>query len=107
MPTQATGNWYEVSNRDMDWLKEVDGYNLSYIREDDQAALVGQQRVHGPERNAGIDVLEDVVAGLQGGWGIRSAAVFFAIFQACSSIASVRTSTATPRATTAPHPTSQ
>lgn len=38
--TQATGNWYEISNKDLDWLAEVDGYNLSYIREGDTSPLI-------------------------------------------------------------------
>ncbi|MDF1751198.1 MAG: VWA domain-containing protein [Verrucomicrobiales bacterium] len=46
--TQATGNWYEVSNKAMTWLNEVDGYNLSYIREDDQAALISTDEYKAP-----------------------------------------------------------
>lgn len=36
---QPTGSWYEIASRDFDWLKEVDGYNLSYTRGGDAAAL--------------------------------------------------------------------
>ncbi|MDF1813106.1 MAG: VWA domain-containing protein [Verrucomicrobiales bacterium] len=46
--TQATGNWYEVSNKDMPWLNEVDGYNLSYIRDEDQAALITTDEYKAP-----------------------------------------------------------
>ncbi len=46
--TQPTGNWFEISNRDLPWLKEVDGYNLSYIREGDQAALISTDEYKAP-----------------------------------------------------------
>ncbi len=38
--TQSTGRWYEFSQSDLDWTSQVDGYNLSYLREGDEAALV-------------------------------------------------------------------
>lgn len=37
---KSTGRWHEIARRDADWLPEVDGYNLSYLREGDEAALV-------------------------------------------------------------------
>ncbi len=45
---QATGNWYELSNRDLDWLDQVGGYNLSYIREGDRAALISTDEYKAP-----------------------------------------------------------
>ncbi len=38
--TQSSGRWYEVARKDTDWLPAVDGYNLSYLRDGDEAALV-------------------------------------------------------------------
>ena len=46
--TQATGNWFTLSNRDLPWLKQVDGYNLSYLREGDEAALVSTDEYAAP-----------------------------------------------------------
>jgi len=46
--TQPTGNWYEVANRDLEWLTEVDGYNLSYVREGDRAALISTDDYNAP-----------------------------------------------------------
>ncbi len=37
---KSTGRWHELASRDADWLPAVDGYNLSYLREGDEAALV-------------------------------------------------------------------
>lgn len=31
--TKAAGGWFEISSQTQDWLKEADGYNLSYLRE--------------------------------------------------------------------------
>ena len=45
---QATGSWYEISNRDFEWPAEVDGYNLSYTREGDTAALVSKDEYTAP-----------------------------------------------------------
>ncbi len=38
---QPTGRWAEVSPKLLDWLPQVDGYNLSYAREDATTSLVG------------------------------------------------------------------
>jgi uncharacterized membrane protein len=38
--TQATGRWYELARQNMEWLGEVGGYNLSYVRDGDEAALI-------------------------------------------------------------------
>jgi len=46
--TQATGNWYEIGNKDFDWLPRVGGYNLSYTRPDDTAALITQDEYAAP-----------------------------------------------------------
>lgn len=45
---QPTGSWYEIASRDFDWLKEVDGYNLSYTREGDAAALLSADEYAAP-----------------------------------------------------------
>ena len=37
--TQATGRWAEISPKPLDWMKQVDGYNLSYAREDATVSL--------------------------------------------------------------------
>ena len=37
---QATGRWAEISPEPVDWFKQVDGYNLSYAREDATVSLV-------------------------------------------------------------------
>jgi hypothetical protein len=31
--TQAAGGWFEISGQQMEWLGEVDGYNLNYLRD--------------------------------------------------------------------------
>ena len=45
---QATGNWGEVSPVEPKWLKEVDGYNLSYAKPDATVALVSQDEYVAP-----------------------------------------------------------
>lgn len=46
--TQATGRWYELARRDVNWLTQVDGYNLSYLRDGDEAALVSTDTYAAP-----------------------------------------------------------
>ncbi len=46
--TQATGGWYEIASKDLEWMSQIDGYNLSYIREDDSAALVSKDEYAAP-----------------------------------------------------------
>ncbi|MCB1229999.1 MAG: VWA domain-containing protein [Verrucomicrobiae bacterium] len=46
--TQATGSWYEIGAKDFEWLGEVDGYNLSYTREGDAAALISKDEYAAP-----------------------------------------------------------
>lgn len=46
--TQPTGRWYEIARRDLDWLKAVGGYNLSYLREGDEAPLVSADTYAAP-----------------------------------------------------------
>ena len=46
--TLSTGRWHELSRTDMEWLKEVDGYNLSYLREGDETALVSTDTYAAP-----------------------------------------------------------
>lgn len=62
---QATGRWAEISPKPMDWLNKVDGYNLSYAREDATVSLVSSD-----------EYLAPLVAHIRRGLG-RSAAVSF------------------------------
>ena len=62
---QATGRWAEISPKPTDWLKQVDGYNLSYAREDATVSLVSTD-----------EYLAPLVAHARRGLG-RSAAVSF------------------------------
>lgn len=45
---QATGRWAEISPKPMDWLKQVDGYNLSYARQDAAVSLVSADEYVAP-----------------------------------------------------------
>jgi len=36
---QSTGRWYELAQSDIEWMPQVDGYNLSYLRDGDEMAL--------------------------------------------------------------------
>ncbi|MEM0898190.1 MAG: hypothetical protein AAGJ79_15040, partial [Verrucomicrobiota bacterium] len=38
-PARPTGRWYEIASGKLEWLSEVDGYNLSYLRPKDVSAL--------------------------------------------------------------------
>lgn len=60
-----TGRWAEISPKLLDWLPQVDGYNLSYAREDATTSLVSQDEYVAP-----------LVAHARRGLG-RSAAVSF------------------------------
>ena len=60
-----TGRWAEVSPKLLEWLPEVDGYNLSYAREDATTSLVSKDEYVAP-----------LVAHARRGLG-RSAAVSF------------------------------
>ena len=62
---QATGRWAEISPKPTDWFKQVDGYNLSYAREDATVSLVSMD-----------EYLAPLVAHARRGLG-RSAAVSF------------------------------
>jgi hypothetical protein len=44
----ATGRWGEISPKPLDWLKEVDGYNLSYARKDATVSLVSTDEYVAP-----------------------------------------------------------
>ncbi len=46
--TLASGRWGEISPKPLDWLTEVDGYNLSYAREDASVSLVGTDEYVAP-----------------------------------------------------------
>lgn len=63
--TNPTGGWFEISSDPFEWLESVDGYNLSYLRENATAALVTTDEYTAP-----------LVAFAQRGIG-RSAAVSF------------------------------
>ncbi|NJM37195.1 MAG: VWA domain-containing protein [Akkermansiaceae bacterium] len=62
---QATGRWSEISPKPLDWFQQVDGYNLSYAREDATVSLVSKDEYVAP-----------LVAHARRGLG-RSAAVSF------------------------------
>ncbi len=62
---QATGRWAEISPKPLDWFKQVDGYNLSYAREDATVSLISAN-----------EYLAPLVAHARRGLG-RSAAVSF------------------------------
>jgi hypothetical protein len=63
--TQASGRWSEISPKPLEWLDAVDGYNLSYPREDATVSLVSTDEYVAP-----------LVAHARRGLG-RSAAVSF------------------------------
>lgn len=63
--TLPTGRWGEVSPRPLEWPGEIDGYNVSYLREDASSALIGTDEYAAP-----------LVAHARRGLG-RSAAVTF------------------------------
>jgi len=65
--TKATGAWFELSERELDWLPTVDGYNLSYLREGCSAPLLTTDEYKAP-----------LVATGQRGIG-RAAAISFAM----------------------------
>lgn len=62
---QPTGRWTEISPKQLDWFEQVDGYNLSYAREDATVSLVSTD-----------EYLAPLVAHARRGLG-RSAAVSF------------------------------
>jgi uncharacterized membrane protein len=63
--TKATGRWTEISPKPLSWLPEVDGYNLSYARDDATVSLASTD-----------EYLAPLVAHARRGLG-RSAAVSF------------------------------
>lgn len=46
--TLATGSWYEIASGNFDWLEQVGGYNLSYLRPKDTAAVVTTDEYNAP-----------------------------------------------------------
>jgi len=46
--TAATGAWYEIASRNLDWLPAVGGYNLSYLRSGDTASLISGDAYEAP-----------------------------------------------------------
>lgn len=65
--TQASGRWSEISPKPLDWLAAVDGYNLSYPRDDATVSLISTDEYVAP-----------LVAHARRGLG-RTAAVSFAL----------------------------
>lgn len=45
---QPSGRWAEISPKMLDWLPQVDGYNLSYAREDATTSLVSKDEYAAP-----------------------------------------------------------
>jgi uncharacterized membrane protein len=45
---KATGRWAEISPKPVQWLPQIDGYNLSYAREDATVSLVSQDEYLAP-----------------------------------------------------------
>ncbi|MEO5913446.1 MAG: VWA domain-containing protein [Luteolibacter sp.] len=62
---KVTGRWAEISPKPVDWFKQVDGYNLSYARDDATVSLMSAD-----------EYLAPLVAHARRGLG-RSAAVSF------------------------------
>lgn len=48
VPAKAAGGWFEISSQVMDWPKEVDGFNLSYLREWASQGLITQDECAAP-----------------------------------------------------------
>lgn len=46
--TKQTGRWAEISPQNLQWLGAVDGYNLSYAREDSTVSLVSSDEYLAP-----------------------------------------------------------
>ncbi len=47
-PFQATASWLELAARPLNWLKAVDGYNLSYLRDGATAAAISGDEYAAP-----------------------------------------------------------
>lgn len=46
--TKAAGGWFEISSQTLDWPAQVDGFNLSYLREWASQALITQDEYAAP-----------------------------------------------------------
>ncbi|WP_395750311.1 VWA domain-containing protein [Prosthecobacter sp.] len=46
--TKAAGGWYEISSQTLDWPPQVDGFNLSYLRDWASQALITQDEYTAP-----------------------------------------------------------
>ncbi|HEY1048583.1 MAG TPA: hypothetical protein VGE39_02465, partial [Prosthecobacter sp.] len=46
--TKAAGGWFEISSQTLDWPQQVDGFNLSYLREWASQALITQDEYAAP-----------------------------------------------------------
>lgn len=47
-PAKAAGGWFEISGQAQTWMPQVDGYNLSYLREWASQALITQDEYAAP-----------------------------------------------------------
>jgi hypothetical protein len=48
VPTKAAGGWFEISGQTQTWMAQVDGYNLSYLRDWASEALITQDEYAAP-----------------------------------------------------------
>ncbi|MFK5923411.1 MAG: vWA domain-containing protein [Verrucomicrobiota bacterium] len=48
LKTQSTGGWFEISSQNMKWPAVIDGYNLSYLKNGDTAALKSADEYNAP-----------------------------------------------------------
>lgn len=46
--TKAAGGWFEISSQTLDWPQQVDGFNLSYLRDWASQALITQDEYAAP-----------------------------------------------------------
>ncbi len=46
--TKTTGRWQALAPRDENWMKQIDGYNLNYLREGDEGALLTTDEYDAP-----------------------------------------------------------
>ncbi len=63
--TQATGDWNEISQTELEWLPLVDSYNISYAREEAAISLIAKD-----------EYLSPLIANVQRGLGRVSAVSF-------------------------------
>lgn len=76
-PTQATPGWAEIAARAPQWLKTVDAYNLSYLRDGATASLITADEYAAPlvatwQRGAGRTAAVSFPLGGENSTGIRA-----------------------------------